>query len=217
MISESLNRRIPRRRSALKNIFKTKTSKKIEISRQVRSLVKLTYKFFALEAEDLAIYLGAHVIWLMITCGPIAVNNVNSKIKCCESENINHELGISARLFWGTLFQQPSNNDYKPFKRSLGLRGRSPNSCNCDRGSITVRRLPRHHLENRQRIVNGPRIMTLPRRYRSPRRTRRFLGQSSGMRNEQKSSLANPWREGHLPPLRTWSTVTTTTSSTIST
>ena len=62
MISESLNRRIPRRRSALKNIFKTKTSKKIEISRQVRSLVKPIYKLFALEAEDLAIYLGAHVI-----------------------------------------------------------------------------------------------------------------------------------------------------------
>ena len=44
------------------NNFMTKTKKKIEISRQVRSLVKLTYKLFALEAEDLAIYLGAHVI-----------------------------------------------------------------------------------------------------------------------------------------------------------
>lgn len=71
------------------NIFMTKTRKKIEISRQVRSLVKLTYKLFALEAEDLAIYLEAHVIWPMETCGPIAVNNVNSRLKCCwESENI---------------------------------------------------------------------------------------------------------------------------------
>ena len=61
MISESLNRRIPRRRSALK-ISSRQKLKKIEISRQVRSLVKLTYKLFALEAEDLAIYLGAHVI-----------------------------------------------------------------------------------------------------------------------------------------------------------
>ena len=40
----------------------TKTRKKFEISRQVRSLVKPIYKLFALEAEDLAIYLGAHVI-----------------------------------------------------------------------------------------------------------------------------------------------------------
>ena len=153
----------------------TKTRKKIEISRQVRSLVKPIYKLFALEAEDLAIYLGAHVIWPMITCGPIAVNNVNSRLK---------PLGLSEEPY-------SSNSPTTTISR---LKGRHILQL-WSRQYRILYNCTKAPPSSPRRVVNGPRIMTLPRRYRSPRQVRRFLGQYSGMGSGQKSSL-DPWREG---------------------
>ena len=111
----------------------------------------------------------------MITCGSIGVNKVNSRLK---------PLGLSEEPYSSN--SPTTTISHLKGRHVLQLRPRKYRILyNCTKATPSSPR----------RVVNGPRITTLPGRYPSPRRVRRFLGQSSGMGNGQKSSL-DPWREG---------------------